>query len=145
MLQRELHQLMRLHRQIMSNTPDAGLFRTHDVFCVAKTGQKIRFAPHAAIEGSLMLLLEKFIALWQSSQDKAEIARAIAYLWFGLIAIHPFSDGNGRVGKAFVKSKLAEKGFLTIDENALDAILITGQTEQDLKNLTEFFSVQLIS
>ena len=38
MLQRELHHLMRLHRQIMANSLDAGLFRSHDVFCVAKTG-----------------------------------------------------------------------------------------------------------
>lgn len=92
-----------------------------------------------------MLLLEKFLELWKKSQTSSEVAPAIAYLWFGLIAIHPFSDGNGRMAKAFVKTKLAEKGFITIDENALDAILITGQTEQDLKDLTAFFSSQLIN
>lgn len=143
MIQATLNSILRDHRRLMGHAPSAGQFRQNNVFCVAANGQKIRFAPHESVELSYLLVLENFLSLWDQAKNPEEIAYALAYFWLAHVAIHPFADGNGRVGKSFLKARLAEKGILTMDQKALDAILLRGQTEQDLINLTEYFMTQL--
>lgn len=120
--------------------PDApqGL-RTHDVFCVAHTGQKIRFTPFAQVPGQLALILERTQELLQEKK----LVAALSVLWLGLIAVHPFSDGNGRVALAFVEKKAREHGFTLESTEKLQSILLTEDTSENLKQLMTYFSTHL--
>lgn len=133
-----LDHIRRLHRA----EHGSGEFRTHDVFCVAKTGQKIRFAPWAEVPGSYVQVLEVFSQRWARAKTPQDIFTALSIFWLGHIAVHPFSDGNGRVGKNFVKIKLREKGIFTITTDSLDGILLTGHTVNDLSRLRDYFNHQ---
>lgn len=136
-----LDQIQRLHRAELGS----GAFRTHDVFCVAATGQKVRFAPWAQVPGSYLQVLEVFDQRWSRAEAPSEIFAALSIFWLGHIAVHPFADGNGRVGKKFVKTKLREKGIFTIATDRLDAILLTGHTGHDLQRLNDYFHHQLLA
>lgn len=49
--------------------------------------------------------MERFLAWFNSAQDDPVLHAAIAHLWFE--TIHPFEDGNGRVGRAIIDLALA--------------------------------------
>lgn len=141
MIHMHLDQILRLHRA----EHGSGEFRTHDVFCVAATGQKIRFAPWGQVPGSYLQVLEVFHQRWLRAETPREIFAALSIFWLGHIAVHPFADANGRVGKKFVKNKLREKGIFTISTDSLDSILLTGQTGDDLRRLQDYFQHQLLA
>ena len=48
--------------------------------------------------------MDAFIRWYNSTDYKGPIKSAIAHLWF--VAIHPFQDGNGRVGRAIAEHAL---------------------------------------
>ena len=52
--------------------------------------------------------MEQLIACFNHSQDQMDglVRAALAHLWFE--AIHPYEDGNGRVGRALVEMALAQ-------------------------------------
>ncbi len=137
MLQQDFQALLRLHRTLLPDAPQG--LRTHDVFCVAKTGQKIRFPAAAHVPGQLALILERSQQLFSEKQ----LVAALSVLWLGLIAVHPFSDGNGRVALAFVEKKAKEFGYTVESAPELQSILLTEDTTENLKNLMSFFSTHL--
>lgn len=52
--------------------------------------------------------MQTFLAWWAASHaERPDILRAgLAHLWF--VAIHPFEDGNGRIGRALAEMALAQ-------------------------------------
>lgn len=52
--------------------------------------------------------MERFLSWWEASrQDLEGVVRAgVAHLWFE--TVHPFEDGNGRIGRALVDMALAQ-------------------------------------
>ncbi len=137
MLQQDFQALLRLHRTLLPEAPQG--LRTHDVFCVANTGQKIRFTAAAHVPGQLALILERSNELMR----ERKLVAALSVLWLGLIAVHPFSDGNGRVALAFVEKKAKEQGFSLQSAAELQSILLTEDTTENLKHLMTFFSTHL--
>lgn len=60
--------------------------------------------------------MHRFLSWWEESRPKREgnapmdgiVRAAIAHLWFE--TVHPFEDGNGRVGRAIIDLGLAQDG-----------------------------------
>jgi len=52
--------------------------------------------------------MQNFLAWWAASQvERPDLLRAgLAHLWF--VTIHPFEDGNGRIGRALAEMALAQ-------------------------------------
>lgn len=61
-------------------------------------------APHADVVG---LEMDHFLEWLEDSTDKTDLVlkAALAHIWF--VTIHPFDDGNGRIGRAIADMMLA--------------------------------------
>ncbi len=130
--------LLSEHRRITGDA--AADWRTHNVVALARTGQKIRFAPWELVEASTLGLLSQVEELWSSAATTEERAQALSVLWLGLIGIHPFPDANGRSTKALIRRMLAAQGLRAEGLDGLDTILLTQDTQKNMQSLFTFFS-----
>ena len=101
------------HKSLMSGDAGrvaVGAFRRSPVYVVrnhADGTQEVRFEapPGGRVSGEI----RKFVGLWKSVEKKPEtVALKAAMLHPHFESIHPFEDGNGRVGRALVAKALAE-------------------------------------
>jgi Fic family protein len=88
-----------------------GVFRDHDDMQIVSGSigkEKIHYIamPQKQIEPSMQELI-KYI---NSSDENFIVKSAVAHLWFE--SIHPYDDGNGRIGRAIVNYILAKEGGL---------------------------------
>ena len=88
-----------------------GVFRDHDDMQIVSgaTGrEKVHYVamPQKQIESSMKELLVYI----NHSNENFIIKSAVAHLWFE--SIHPYDDGNGRIGRAMVNYILAKEGGL---------------------------------
>jgi Fic family protein len=105
------------HAMLMNGRRDLGViggYRTHadamQIVSGALHAPRVHFEapPSAAIAGEMRRFIRWFNAS-APNQSKARpaITRAgIAHLWFE--SIHPFEDGNGRIGRAIAEKALAQ-------------------------------------
>jgi Fic family protein len=92
---------------------DIGQYRTHSVpmqiVSSAIYAPKVHF--EAPPSSHMMLEMEQFIAWFNNTAPKGKtplpvlLRAGIAHLYF--VSIHPFEDGNGRIGRAIAKKALA--------------------------------------
>ena len=107
-------QLFRWHRLIMAKKPtikDIGHYRTHEDDMQIISGPihkpKIHFV--APPSESVKQEMDKFIKWYNTplaSKNEVLTRAAIAHLYFE--TIHPFEDGNGRIGRALVIKSLSQ-------------------------------------
>jgi fido (protein-threonine AMPylation protein) len=101
-----------IHRLVTESTkmPDdiRGRFRSVQVW-VARAGVSLSEAKYVGPPPEeVPRLLERLLAGWRSdypkliSADKGTILEALARFHHGLLSIHPFFDGNGRVARAII-------------------------------------------
>jgi len=88
-----------------------GVFRDHDDMQIVSGSigkEKIHYVamPHKEITSSIQHLIEYI----NSSNENFIVKSAVAHLWFE--SIHPYNDGNGRIGRAIVNYILAKDGGL---------------------------------
>jgi Fic family protein len=88
-----------------------GIFRDHDEMQIVSGSigkEKIHYIaiPHKEINSSIQVLIEYI----NSSTENFIVKSAVAHLWFE--SIHPYDDGNGRIGRAIVNYILAKDGGL---------------------------------
>ena len=88
-----------------------GVFRDHDEMQIVSGSigkEKIHYVaiPQNQIESSIQELI-KYI---NGSNENFIVKSAVAHLWFE--SIHPYDDGNGRIGRAIVNYILAKEGGL---------------------------------
>ena len=88
-----------------------GIFRDHDDMQIVSGSigkEKVHYVaiPHKEIESSIELLIEYI----NRSNENFIVKSAVAHLWFE--SIHPYDDGNGRIGRAIVNYILAKDGGL---------------------------------
>jgi Fic family protein len=88
-----------------------GIFRDHDDMQIVSGAigrEKVHYVamPQKQIESSMKELL----AYINHSNENFIIKSAVAHLWFE--SIHPYDDGNGRIGRAMVNYILAKEGGL---------------------------------
>ena len=102
------------HRMIMRNRHDLssiGCYRTHtEAMQIASRSGKVHFEgpPSHQVPAEM----ERFLEWFQRTAPKGShplpaVTRAgLAHLWFE--SIHPFEDGNGRIGRAIAEKALAQ-------------------------------------
>jgi len=106
--------ILSLHKMLMSNIRDdvAGRFRKDDEY--VRVGSYIAPAPKE-INGSLEKMLSEYNAASHES-----IIKRIAHLHLAFEYLHPFNDGNGRIGRVINNYLLIREGFVPINIKFID-------------------------
>ncbi|MCK5415943.1 Fic family protein [Candidatus Parcubacteria bacterium] len=105
-----------LHKMLISNIRDdiAGRFRNNNEF--VRVGNHIAPAPQ-----EVALLIEKMFTEYKSKSSESIIKR-IAKLHLNFEYIHPFVDGNGRIGRVLNNYLLIREGFVPINIRVIDRV-----------------------
>lgn len=106
--------ILLLHKMLITNIRDdiAGRFR--------KYGEWIRVANHVAPDPKEVIgRLEKMLAQYYAS-NQDNIIKRIALLHLTLEYIHPFVDGNGRIGRAVNNYLLIREGYVPVNIKFID-------------------------
>jgi Fic family protein len=106
--------ILRMHRELLSRQPGwerhAGSYRDQLVW-VGRSAVTPRGASHVAPQHELVRPAMADLVAFMRRDDLPVVAQAaIAHAQFE--TIHPFSDGNGRTGRALVHAMLKGKGLL---------------------------------
>jgi len=107
--------ILRLHRQMYARTPDnGGRWKEKDnaIIEVLPDGrQVIRFRPVSAL--ATPEFIKKLCTLYHQAMDQrqAEPLLVIASFIFDFECIHPFWDGNGRIGRLLTFLLLYQAGY----------------------------------
>ena len=109
-----LSMILFLHKMLISNIRDdiAGRFR--------KENEYVRVGNHVAPgPGEIVKRLEKMLSEYNASNHK-NIIKRMAKLHLTFEFIHPFIDGNGRIGRAINNYLLIREGFVPINIKFID-------------------------
>ena len=101
--------MLLLHKMLISNIRDeiAGRFR--------KEGEWVRVGTHIGADPKdIEQLLTKMFATYHGSKD-GHIVERIARLHLMFEDIHPFCDGNGRIGRVLNNYELIREGYVPIN------------------------------
>jgi len=106
--------ILTLHQMLISNIRDdvAGRFRKDGEF--VRVGSHIAPTPKEVIER-----LEKMLSQYNASSHE-NIIKRIARLHLTFEYIHPFVDGNGRIGRVINNYLLIREGFVPINIKFID-------------------------
>lgn len=137
----ELNILFTLNARYQNNADNLS-FRKNNVYCLAQNGQKVRFSKPEEIPTLIVAVLEKFVTLYKDANTKEDLSYALSLFWIGFISIHPFSNGNGRTAKAYLRQKAKEKNFELASE-MLDSILLTGKLQDDIQSINQLINEKL--
>jgi len=109
-----LEVILSLHKMLISNIRDdvAGRFR--------KDNEYVRVGNHIAPNSKeVMDRLEKMLAEYNAASHE-NIIKRIAKLHLAFEYIHPFVDGNGRIGRVINNYLLIREGFVPINIKFID-------------------------
>lgn len=106
--------ILSLHKMLLSNIRDeiAGRFRQGEEY--VRVGSHIVPVPKE-IDGSI----EKMIAEYNATNHE-NIIKRIARLHLAFEYLHPFNDGNGRIGRVINNYLLIREGFVSINIKFID-------------------------
>lgn len=109
-----LEVILSLHKMLISNISDdiAGRFRRDNEY--VRVGSHIAPAPKEVIG-----LLEKMLAEYNAASHE-NIIKRIAKLHLTFEYIHPFNDGNGRIGRVINNYLLIREGFVPVNIKFID-------------------------
>ena len=108
--------ILTIHKMLLSNINNdiAGRFRKENEY--VRVGSHIAIAPED-IEKRLKNMLAEF-----NATSHENIAKRIAKLHLEFEYIHPFNDGNGRIGRVIINYLLIREGFVPINIKFIDRI-----------------------
>ncbi|MBI4777525.1 Fic family protein [Candidatus Desantisbacteria bacterium] len=104
-----LEVILLLHKMLIANIRDdiAGRFR--------QDGEWVRVASHIAPDPKEVVeRLEKMLAVYNANSHE-NIIKRIALLHLTFEYIHPFIDGNGRIGRVINNHLLIREGFVPVN------------------------------
>ncbi|MDD5738983.1 MAG: Fic family protein [Candidatus Pacebacteria bacterium] len=109
-----LEVILLLHKMLISNIRDdvAGRFRKDDEF--VRVGSYIAPNPKEVID-----LLKRMLAEYNAMSHE-NIIKRIAKIHLSFEHIHPFCDGNGRIGRVINNYLLIREGFVPINIKFID-------------------------
>jgi len=126
-----LEVILLLHKMLMANIRDdvAGRFRQQNEW--------VRVADHIAPDPKeIVARLEKMLAGYNAASHE-NIIKRIALLHLTFEHIHPFVDGNGRIGRVLNNYLLTREGFVPINIKFIDRkMYYKAFTEFDKKGRT---------
>lgn len=99
--------ILELHRILAGEVMDQGVAGTYRTIAV-QVGQ-YRPPPPADVSG----LMFELLGWWNSASKQLSPVLSSAILHYRFEAIHPFADGNGRMGRALALWELYRRGFDT--------------------------------
>lgn len=109
-----LEVILLLHKMLLANIRDdaAGRFRNDDEW--------VKVANHIAPDPKeVVKILEQMLAKYYSSSHE-NIIKRIALLHLTFEYIHPFVDGNGRIGRVISNYLLIREGFVPVNIKFID-------------------------
>ena len=109
-----LEMILFLHKMLLSNIRDdvAGRFRNHSEW--------VRVANHIALDPKKVVKkLEEMLVQYYSTPNE-NIIKRIALLHLTFEHIHPFVDGNGRIGRVINNYLFIREGFVPINIKFVD-------------------------
>jgi len=112
--QLDLEMVLFLHKMLIFNIREeiAGRFR--------QSGEYVRVGTHIApAPEKVESLLAQMLSLYHSSIDENIIQR-VAKLHLNFENIHPFVDGNGRIGRIIINYILIREGFVPVNIKFID-------------------------
>lgn len=99
--------MLNLHKIVMTGlAPEAGYLRHEPSAIFNQAGVAVYMTPPPS---EIRILLDKFMDIANSSKDPGPVNAAISHFIFE--KIHPFLDGNGRVGRLIAVHILGRSGF----------------------------------
>jgi Fic family protein len=104
---RSLHQELLRFGRGAEKSP--GKYKNEQNYLVDKTKRKVRFIPISPAK--LNEGLEVFFKYMQTSKDQSLIKIAISHIEFE--ALHPFKDGNGRIGRMIITLLLWQQKIIS--------------------------------
>ena len=128
--------VLKLHGILMNGVrPDAGLYRRHGVRI---TGVSLPTANYLKIPD----LMPKILA--QTAKTKKDIISLSAHFHSQFEQIHPFSDGNGRIGRLLMNTMLLQANFTPAiirqeQKQLYYTYLYKAQIQGDHSQLEDFF------
>ena len=126
----DLEAVLRMHAELLAPDPVAGRLRDQLVW-VGRSGLSPLGAVHIAPEAELVPAAMEDLMEFVDREDLPVLVHAaLAHAQFE--TIHPFTDGNGRTGRALVHAMLTGKGLLTGTTAPVSAGLLT-----DLQGYTD--------
>ncbi len=101
-------QILLFHKMLIGNIDDgiAGRFR--------RTGEYVRVGTHIAAAPEHVERMTEEILIEYSSDHETYFSDKIARFHLQFETIHPFCDGNGRIGRAIINYQLMRLGFPAI-------------------------------
>lgn len=136
--------ILKLHKIVLRNlSPNAGHFRQEPSAIFNQAKIAIYFAPPPArIPG----LVTELIHYANRSKDETPAKSAVFH--FAFEKIHPFLDGNGRVGRLLSTAVLKQRGFDIMRFSSLEEFFennrdeyyrLLGEPKKDISEFVEFF------
>lgn len=112
----DLEVVLLLHKMLLSNIRDevAGRFRIKNEY--VRVGSHIASAPE-----QVRYLLEKMLSEYNGNSHE-NIIKRIAKLHLTFENIHPFVDGNGRIGRVINNYLLIREGFVPVNIKFIDRL-----------------------
>ncbi|MDP1688566.1 MAG: Fic family protein [bacterium] len=109
--------ILSLHKMLISNINDdiAGRFRKEDEW--VRVGNYIAPSPLEVV-----LRLQKVLTEYNSNTSNSIIKR-IAKFHLGFEYVHPFCDGNGRIGRVLNNYLLIRSGYVSINIKFVDRLM----------------------
>ena len=106
---------------------NVGKYRTDEMDVVSGTFGREKVHYHAPAATLVATEMERFLD-WFNSESTATdyIKSAVAHFWF--VSIHPFDDGNGRIGRA-----IAETAISQANNSAIHYFSISRQINKEKK------------
>jgi len=110
----DIDMILLLHKMLLSNIRDevSGRFREKDEW--VRVGDHIAADPQKVPEKILAMLMKYFLT------DSENIIKRIANFHLTFEHIHPFVDGNGRIGRVLNNYLLIKAGYVPINIKFID-------------------------
>jgi Fic family protein len=97
--------MLLLHQMLIGGINDSIAGRFRDIHEYVRVG-----SPIAPVPEHVGLMLDTLLAKYESDHEQYFLER-IAYFHLEFERIHPFVDGNGRIGRVLINLQLAKLGF----------------------------------
>lgn len=143
-------QLKKLHGNVLYLlSSDAGKLRQEESAIYNQSGTAVYLTPTPQ---DVRILLDAFCDYMNGSKDAAPVVAGVAHIWFE--KIHPFLDGNGRVGRLLSAYILKKSGYdfsglvpfeQYLEQHRDDYYYFLGQDRQDVTSFVEFYLTALLA
>lgn len=134
--------ILGFHRILFQGTEGAGKWKTQPNFTFRSDGRRHEYVHPSHMEPAIRTWVVRF-----NREAKKSLMREAAALYAEFAHIHPFEDGNGRIGRMLTAYWLHWKASLFFSFRAADKIehldAMEATNREDLEPLTKFIRTRV--